>query len=266
MNAHLSRWNKNENAGLDAHYEFMDASLILKLIFIAIAIALHVLLFFAVMYSPSQRTVAKPATPANQFVSAILLSDSVEQSTQTVSDNSPLQIPEKLLEQSSAPEAIPEIPQQSKPSQSAPILTKPIASQAKLKHKKIPQTDQAQHPSAANKSTELESAQSVASSSPSPAGNPAIATQAILESGMHCPKPDYPKASRRLLEEGIVTLNFLVDTDGHVLKAEIAKSSGFERLDDAARTALSKCQFRPGSSNGYAVQSWSTIRYAWRLK
>ncbi|MDO8693280.1 MAG: energy transducer TonB [Sheuella sp.] len=246
MNAHLSRWNKNENAGVDAHYEFVDASLILKLIFIAIAIALHVLLFYAAMYSPSQRTVAKPAMPANQFVSAILLSDS--------------------LEKSSVPEVIPEIPQQSKPSQSTPILTKPVAPQEKMKQKKIHQTDQVQRPSSANKSTELESAQPVASSPPSQAGNPVIGTQAVLEPGMHCPKPDYPKASRRLLEEGIVTLNFLVDTDGHVLKAEIAKSSGFERLDDAARTALSKCQFRPGSSNGHPVQSWSSIRYAWRLK
>jgi protein TonB len=246
MNAHLSRWNKNENAGVDVHSEFMDASLILKLIFIAIAIALHVLLLFAAMYSPSQRTVAKSAMHANQFVSAMLLSDSVEQS--------------------SVPEVIPEIPQQSKPSQSIPILTKPVAPQEKKKQKKIHQTDQAQHPSSANKSTELESAQPVASSPPSQAGNPVIATQAVLEPGMHCPKPDYPKSSRRLLEEGIVTLNFLVDTDGHVLKAEIAKSSGFERLDDAARTALSKCQFRPGSSNGYPVQSWSSIRYAWRLK
>lgn len=246
MNAHLSRWNKNENAGVDAHYEFVDASLILKLIFIAIAIALHVLLFYAVMHSPNQQTVAKPATPEKQFVSAILLSDS--------------------LEQSSAPEVIPEIPQQSKPTQSTPILTKPAAPQEKIKHKKIHQTDQVQRPSSANKSTELESAQPIASSPPSQAGNPAIATQAVLEPGMHCPRPDYPKSSRRLLEEGIVTLNFLVDTDGHVLKAEIAKSSGFERLDDAARTALSKCQFRPGSSNGHPVQSWSSIRYAWRLK
>ena len=246
MSSHLSGLIKHENTGVHVHSEFMDASLILKLIFIAFAIALHVLLLFAVMYSPNQQTVAKPIVPANQFVSAILLSDS--------------------MEQSSAPEAIPEIPQQSKPSQSAPILTKPVAPQQKMKHKKIHQTDQAQHSSAANKSTELESAQPVASSSPSQAGNPAISTQAILEPDMRCPKPDYPKASRRLLEEGIVTLNFLVDTDGHVLKAEIAKSSGFERLDDAARIALSKCQFRPGSSNGHAVQSWSSIRYAWRLK
>jgi protein TonB len=266
MSSHLSGLIKHENTGVHVHSEFMDASLILKLIFIAVAIALHVLLFFAVMYSPNQQTVANPVVPANQFVSAILLSDSVEQSTQTVSDNSPPQIPEKLLEQSSAPEAIPAIPQQSKPSQSTPILTKPVAPQEKMKQKKIHQTDQAQRPSSANKSTELESAQPVASSPPSQTGNPAISTQAILEPDMRCPKPDYPKASRRLLEEGIVTLNFLVDTDGHVLKAEITKSSGFERLDDAARTALSKCQFRPGSSNGHAVQSWSSIRYAWRLK
>ena len=95
---------------------------------------------------------------------------------------------------------------------------------------------------------------------------PAIRTGAVIQPGAHCAKPDYPSASRRMEEEGTVTLKFLIGTDGRVLQAEIEKSSGFTRLDEAARNALSKCQFRPGTVDGKPEQSWANIRYTWRLE
>lgn len=95
---------------------------------------------------------------------------------------------------------------------------------------------------------------------------PAIRTGATIQAGASCAKPDYPSASRRLEEEGTVTLKFLIGTDGRVLQAEIEKSSGFNRLDEAARNALSKCQFRPGTVDGKAEQSWASMKYTWRLE
>jgi protein TonB len=95
---------------------------------------------------------------------------------------------------------------------------------------------------------------------------PAIRTGAVIQPGAHCTKPDYPSASRRLEEEGTVTLKFLIGTDGKVLQADIEKSSGFTRLDEAARNALSKCQFRPGTVDGKPEQSWANIKYTWRLE
>ena len=95
---------------------------------------------------------------------------------------------------------------------------------------------------------------------------PAIRTGAVIQPGAQCAKPDYPSASRRMEEEGTVTLKFLIDADGRVLQADIEKSSGFNRLDEAARNALSKCQFRPGTVDGKPEQSWSTIQYKWRLE
>ncbi len=68
---------------------------------------------------------------------------------------------------------------------------------------------------------------------------PAIRTGAVIQAGASCAKPDYPSASRRLEEEGTVTLKFLIGVDGKVLQADIEKSSGFSRLDAAARNALS---------------------------
>ncbi|BDU58921.1 hypothetical protein LMORI2_19030 [Limnohabitans sp. MORI2] len=95
---------------------------------------------------------------------------------------------------------------------------------------------------------------------------PAIRTGAIIQAGASCAKPDYPSASRRMEEEGTVTLKFLIGIDGKVLQAEIEKSSGFTRLDEAARNALSKCQFRPGTVDGKPEQSWASIKYTWRLE
>jgi protein TonB len=95
---------------------------------------------------------------------------------------------------------------------------------------------------------------------------PAIRMGAVIQAGAHCAKPDYPSASRRMEEEGTVTLKFLIGADGKVLQADVEKSSGFTRLDEAARNALSKCQFRPGTVDGKPEQSWASIKYTWRLE
>nr|WP_315260304.1 energy transducer TonB [uncultured Limnohabitans sp.] len=95
---------------------------------------------------------------------------------------------------------------------------------------------------------------------------PAIRMGAVIQAGAHCAKPDYPSASRRMEEEGTVTLKFLIGADGKVMQADVEKSSGFTRLDEAARNALSKCQFRPGTVDGKPEQSWASIKYTWRLE
>ncbi|WP_310613620.1 energy transducer TonB [Limnohabitans sp.] len=95
---------------------------------------------------------------------------------------------------------------------------------------------------------------------------PGIRSGAVIQAGAYCAKPDYPSASRRMEEEGTVTLKFLIGADGKVIQADIEKTSGFTRLDEAARNALSKCQFRPGTVDGKPEQSWASIKYTWRLE
>jgi len=51
-----------------------------------------------------------------------------------------------------------------------------------------------------------------------------------------------------------------------VIESQVEKSSGFARLDEAARSALSKCQFKPGTLNGTPEQSWASMKYTWRLE
>ena len=81
-----------------------------------------------------------------------------------------------------------------------------------------------------------------------------------------CDKPVYPSASKRMEEEGTVGLRFLLGTDGKVLQSEVEKSSGYKRLDEAARVGLAKCLFKPAMVDGQAEPSWTTIRYVWVLE
>ncbi len=96
--------------------------------------------------------------------------------------------------------------------------------------------------------------------------NAADTRERVLQAGHHCPKPEYPKISRRLLEQGVVTLRFLLGQDGQVLQTEIAKTSGYDRLDIAARTALARCQFRRHAIGNQYEPDWAVIHYSWQLK
>jgi protein TonB len=92
-----------------------------------------------------------------------------------------------------------------------------------------------------------------------------VRTSAVVNSA-NCEKPDYPSASRRMEEEGTVSLRFLVGVDGKVVQSEIEKSSGFKRLDEAARAGLSKCAFKPATVDGKPEQAWASMKYTWRLE
>ncbi len=64
--------------------------------------------------------------------------------------------------------------------------------------------------------------------------------------------PVYPSMSNRLGEKGMVVIKVLVGADGLPKQTRIGKSSGFDRLDQAAREALMRCRFAPGKVNGVA--------------
>ncbi|PQA82893.1 energy transducer TonB [Limnohabitans sp. TS-CS-82] len=99
-----------------------------------------------------------------------------------------------------------------------------------------------------------------------PAPAVAVRTAPIINAAANCQKPEYPSASRRNEEEGTVQLRFLIGPEGNVLESQVEKSSGFTRLDEAARSALSRCQFKPGTINGKPEQSWASMKYTWRLE
>ena len=108
--------------------------------------------------------------------------------------------------------------------------------------------------------------QPVAPPSPAPVVAAAPVRTAAVVNSANCEKPEYPSASRRLEEEGTVSLRFLVGVDGKVIQAEVDKSSGFRRLDEAARAGLAKCQFKPATVDGKPEQAWASMKYTWRLE
>ena len=74
------------------------------------------------------------------------------------------------------------------------------------------------------------------------------------------PPPVYPNAARRREQQGTVTVRVLIGADGSVERAEVAESSGFDSLDDAALdTVRSRWRFVPARHGGLAVESWVLV-------
>ena len=74
------------------------------------------------------------------------------------------------------------------------------------------------------------------------------------------PPPVYPTAARRREQQGTVTVRVLIGADGSVERAEVAESSGFDSLDDAALdTVRSRWRFVPARHDGLAVESWVLV-------
>jgi periplasmic protein TonB len=87
-----------------------------------------------------------------------------------------------------------------------------------------------------------------------------------LDQSRPCKPPQYPPAARRAEESGAVVLKFLIESDGSVMESVVEASSGFERLDEAARQALALCRFKAGTVDGRPERSWARIRYVWKLQ
>nr|WP_157609117.1 energy transducer TonB [Variovorax sp. Root411] len=91
---------------------------------------------------------------------------------------------------------------------------------------------------------------------PAPPAPPAVQMPSSNADYLQNPKATYPAMSKRLGEQGKVVVRVLVGVDGLPKSAEVKKSSGFDRLDEAAVEYIMKCRFVPGKVNG-VVQAMS---------
>jgi protein TonB len=73
------------------------------------------------------------------------------------------------------------------------------------------------------------------------------------------PPPAYPRASRRLGEQGTVIVRVFISTQGLPEKAEVRTSSGFARLDQAALEAVQRWRFVAGRRSGTPEAMWFNI-------
>ena len=69
------------------------------------------------------------------------------------------------------------------------------------------------------------------------------------------PAPEYPAASIENEEEGTVSIEIIVEANGSVSSARIAKSSGHNRLDNAALRAFKAGRYKPKSDDGTPIRT-----------
>ncbi|WP_296948821.1 energy transducer TonB [uncultured Massilia sp.] len=94
----------------------------------------------------------------------------------------------------------------------------------------------------------------------------AATDQAAVADFGSCARPHYPDADVKAGHQGTVTLGFLVAADGAVKQSKVDKSSGYASMDEAARTALERCRFKPAREGGKPVEAWTKVQYVWTLQ
>ena len=72
--------------------------------------------------------------------------------------------------------------------------------------------------------------------------------------------------SRRLQEQGQVIHSVLIGADGLPINAKLVKSSGFDRLDEAAYKAVMRWRYVPGKINGVPTPMNYDVPIAWVLE
>lgn len=83
---------------------------------------------------------------------------------------------------------------------------------------------------------------------------------------LEMPPPAYPRLSRRAGEEGSVLCRLHISTAGKVTEIDVVESSGFERLDEAARKTLLGWRFEPRSLDGICVAATLLHRVTFKLE
>lgn len=78
---------------------------------------------------------------------------------------------------------------------------------------------------------------------------------------------DYPDASRRAEEQGVVRVSYVVDTEGKVSSCTVTQSSGSPRLDDTTcKIIMRRFRFNPATVNGQPVPETKTQPVRWQLR
>lgn len=95
---------------------------------------------------------------------------------------------------------------------------------------------------------------------PAPKTIPASAVQYLVP-----PAPVYARISAKMKESGKALIRVYIDEAGMPRNVQLARSTGFSRLDDAALTAVRNCRFKPYLENGVAVAGWAAIPIEFEL-
>ncbi|WP_007251416.1 energy transducer TonB [Pseudomonas cannabina] len=79
------------------------------------------------------------------------------------------------------------------------------------------------------------------------------------------PPPVYPPAAAKRRQQGTTLLRVHVLASGHPDQVEVAQSSGFPALDDAAKAAVRQWSFTPAKRGDTPVDGWVNVPLAFTL-
>lgn len=80
------------------------------------------------------------------------------------------------------------------------------------------------------------------------------------------PVLNYPALSRRLQEQGRVDVRVLVDAQGLPRETQVARSSGYPRLDESALATARATRFVPYMQNGVPMPFWVVMPMIFELR
>ena len=80
------------------------------------------------------------------------------------------------------------------------------------------------------------------------------------------PKPPYPSFAFQNRQEGTVILRVHVLPTGEVDEVQLARTSGFDALDDSALQTVKKWKFVPAKQDGKIVDQWVKVPIKFGLK
>jgi protein TonB len=96
---------------------------------------------------------------------------------------------------------------------------------------------------------------------------PIVVTEPIFNADyLNNPAPIYPSVSRRMGEQGRLVLRVLVSAAGAADEVQVRTSSGYLRLDEAAKETVRRWKFVPAKRGNEAVQAWVLIPISFRLE
>lgn len=102
---------------------------------------------------------------------------------------------------------------------------------------------------------------------PSVATAPVPVTAARFDAAyLNNPAPAYPPLSRRMGEAGQVMLKVLVSAAGLPARIELARTSGSDRLDRAAREAVARWRFIAARQGEQDIEAWVLVPVIFKLQ
>lgn len=108
-------------------------------------------------------------------------------------------------------------------------------------------------------------ASGAAQASAAPAGETALVPPQFAVAYLNNPPPAYPSFARRMGLEGDAYFKVKVSTAGLPLEIQLARSSGHDVLDDAARSAVQRWRFVPARQGTQPVEAWVVVPVKFRL-